>query len=163
MTDAGRRIMALIIGTIAVAFVVYRQIAGSDPQTFLTCNFTEPAGAATGPTPSRNNIIRQLRVEGRIAATTERRLFSFDGSATWADSGDRSATVSGMVFRGEDDAIEALSLTVSHPGFRGRPLSIATLNREGILDDNRTAAFLYFAAEERLSHPVRYTCSSEQR
>ena len=137
-----------------LAFLLFRD----KPQVHLKCRFT-PSLPATNPAPHRGLVDQ---IEGHIGnGSNDKGNAEFDGVAS---GGERNGgRVSGAVFVDKAGSVRGLFLTVEHADFRGNDLRIATLNRDGMLDENSSEAFQYFHDQpDKRSYPVRYNCTENR-
>lgn len=148
----------LLMGSLAV----YSAVGPIAKQTVVTCEF-QPQAPATLRNVANPGPLQKIRVRGRLSGDGANDLYHYDGDATWL-VGERpfAAPVTGSFFLAADRSIEALMLFIAHPGFENDELRVVTLNRNGILDANRSIAFLFVDPAEKLSHPARYRCQSDR-
>ncbi len=103
-----------------------------------------------------------LSFKGTIEPPTkgdELDLRSVNGTLSWSD-GRKSfaAEAIGSVFTDENGAVLGVHMFLMGPAKGFRDFSVATLNEDGWLDENRETAFVWrFPAEKQL-HPASYNC-----
>jgi hypothetical protein len=156
----GRRWLGALLFLLMGAFLLHLAIGPFSKQTVVTCDF-EPQEAATLRHVSLPGALGKIRVQGRLSGDGANRLYHYNGHGTWSvGSKGFEGPVYGPLFLAEDGSVEALSLWIVHPAFGQEELTVATLNGNGILDANRSTAFLFVDPAEKLSHPARYRCRS---
>jgi len=144
----------LLAAGISLIFLLF----WNKPQVQLRCRFTQSL-PATNSAPHRGLVDQ---IEGHIGnGPNDKRMAEFDGLAS---GGERNGgRVSGAVFLDKAGSVRGLFLTVEHADFRGNDLRIATLNRDGKLDENSSEAFQYFHDQlDKRSYPVRYNCTESR-
>ncbi|HYI49780.1 MAG TPA: hypothetical protein VEX35_15085 [Allosphingosinicella sp.] len=153
----------IIVALIGGAILAYRYLTTPSPPT-LACAFTGRAGPMPPGVPPDRRVPGDFRVQGILDNTTQDGLLSFRGTTIWAQSEARAGegAVDGFVFLADDGAVQGLVLSVRHADFGRDDLQILTLNRSGILDYDRSGAFLYFDARGKLSRPVNYVCTIDR-
>jgi hypothetical protein len=158
-----RKTMPMIIVALIGAIIAYRYLTTPSRPT-LACAFTGRAGPMRLGVPLDRRVPGDFRVQGILDNTTQDGLLSFSGTTIWAQSEARAGegAVDGHVFLADDGAVQGLVLSVRHAGFGRDELQITTLNRAGILDYDRSRAFLYFDARGKLSRPVNYVCTIDR-
>ena len=159
----GRRWLNGLFYLLIGATVLFSAIGPIKRQTVVTCSFEMKGGSSPLRFASPPATLGKIRIEGSLSGDNKDRLFHYDGRATWIMRGrEAEGAVTGAIFLASDGAVDGLSLDIAHPAFGSNELSLATLNADGFLDDNRSTAFLFFDKTEKLLHPATFNCRSDR-
>lgn len=160
MLDRSEKLrVALVMLAVAVAGAL-QLLSSAEPSPNVECTLQAEAdqiplrlGKVTAP-------IRSMVIRGHLDRATGR-LTDFDGQAAFeVDGAMRRARVGGSLSVDSAGIVEGLVLTVEDAAFDETGLRVNTLNAEGMLDYDRTRAFIFTHPTFKMSHPVRYRCST---
>jgi hypothetical protein len=158
----GRRLRGVLFGILVGAVALYLIVGPIKPQDVVACDFVNQPGPSAPSTAFSRDPIGAVHVEASTRATTVDGMSQYDGLAKWKTGGkEAQGAVSGVIWQAKNGAVEGLFLTISSPSL-SQELKIATLNRDGMLDTNRSNAFLFTDRNDKASHPVSFTCQSDR-
>lgn len=153
-----RVLLAILVGAVAIYFI----IGPIKTQAVVACDFINQPISSEPITPSTMDAVEALHIEASTKDTTLDGMSHYDGLAKWTvDGKEAQGAVSGVVWQAKNGAVEGLFLTIASSSLGQNELKIATLNSDGMLDTNRSNAFLFSNHNDKRSHPVRFTCQSD--
>ena len=156
-----------VLGAVGVVIFVWfytSDIPQSQPDNLL-CTFYAETTKDAPPFGEVKKPIISVRITGHIDDPFKKVLYRLAGKAVVELPNQRIiAPATGNVFIGEDGQPDSVQLTIEEARFGADGLNIMTLNENGILDSNKTKAYIFADPEPsgpyRLSYPVRMNCSA---
>lgn len=127
----------------------------------IECAFTQRGSRTPLPVSVGQSSSTSFRIRGELSKANEDGLASFAGTIV-GSSRKSPEWLRGSLFFAKDRAVQGL-FVFDEENPPTANFTIATLNQDGILDFDRSSAFLFVDPATKLSHPARYACKVEDK
>jgi hypothetical protein len=161
-----KRAVRLIPLVFALAIAAYFNWPKSAPPDNLTCDLQAKPGQKPRSFGKLNEPISNVRIVGLASKSQVDDLYDFEGRASVSTSTKSvQGSVRGNVFSDLNGNPNGLLLWITSAGIGSDDLGVATLNKEGILDESVSEAFLHLGPShgvaDRLSYPIAMRCRAK--
>ena len=152
--DRSLRALPWLFGALLLAGLAF---LGRDTRAHVNCEFTTDDGSEILP-----GISSGLAFHGKARLPTDGEdldLAWLSGALQWSNGSEQmSVAASGSLFTGAKGEVLGLHLHTNEPPREFLSFSIATLNEDGWLDENRNRAFVSRNPHEKQMYPTNYEC-----